>query len=179
MIRLHQYLPTTVLFLLLIVFSSSVNAQNILLSSAKFPVADENGDPLNNCIDINGMKQGVWIYLDAFGNSFAKEKYVNNDLEGIDFRSLNGDFLEVNSWETDSKLLAELETEIKQIMLENNIVLGAEQQLAFSFNKKGKVKEIIPIGSWSSDNVKIKMDKLNSAINATKIKSKCYAFILI
>lgn len=57
---------------------------------------NQNGDPLTEIIDEDGMKQGDWMFYDLKGNLYKKESYSDNNLvhkthiiNNIEVNSLN------------------------------------------------------------------------------------------
>lgn len=72
-------------------------ASAALNCSAQFKTTfNQNGDPLTEIIDADGMKQGDWLFHDIKGNLYKKETYSDHNLvhkthiiSNIEFNTLN------------------------------------------------------------------------------------------
>ena len=135
-------------------------SQEITDIAAKPSEIDQNGDPVTNVMDPDGMRQGNWFFLDTEGKDVVKKIYADNRCKGTFFK-LNNEWIEAVDFSTGNSLRSELIGELNT----QNVLLENDQQILIIFDRKGDFSYVALLGNWAEK-------------SATAAKKVVVAFIL-
>ncbi len=164
--------------LLLLFYHCTLFSQDLLPSSVRAPITNENGDPLTNILDQNGVQQGEWFYTDFYNNDLLRKKYVNNICTDIHYFH-NGLWVNAKDWEQNLSLITELKVAIKAHLSKHQmtLTLNSNQQIALLYDSLGNLSRYAPIGEWDSKKAKqleLQVKNILEKINSNNIQNDTF-----
>lgn len=152
--------------------------QQVIAQGERAPQTNENGDPINNAIDPNGSRQGVWYYEDHSGELLLIENYLDNQLTDSKLAvTINGipTVLEQNQWTFVNSTTVGLSPSALGYSAQ------PDKQLGIVVTHTGILKTAF-IGNWSQEELLEKTVSLENWFETHSIpfnQNYPYAFLLV
>ena len=164
---------------LLLNLTLSVIAQNLIPEAAVPPTFNEHGDPITNIIDMDGAKQGDWLYQDIHGQQILLEEYLNNALVKRYYPVIyeNGNV----EWEDDFEWTnyPYATDKLKQFLYKEHGKLNGDQQLVCIINSNAELIYFFAVGNWDQKTAEKLEKAFRVFVDNTKLSISDETFIIL
>ncbi|UKN01266.1 hypothetical protein K6119_16175 [Paracrocinitomix mangrovi] len=151
-------MKNTLLLLCLTIAQLSI-AQEFIEESAKSATYNQNGDPITNVMDADGMRQGNWYFVNDLNQDVVLKKYTNNSCDETSFY-INNNWVNAQDYQSNAVQTDALKNELNA----NNINLQADQQLLVVI-ENGQAQLLSVLGNWAANDKSAAIQIVNDFIS--------------